>query len=358
MTRLLFFTVCFFAGCPAAGFAEPVRIVSQTAPNAVQPQVAVAPDGEIHVVFGRGASIFHTRSRDGRAFSSPVKVGELEKLALGMRRGPRVSASEKTISVTAISHADGMLHAWTSGDDGATWNAAASLNTVSNSAREGLHAMAADGRGLLAVTWLDLRNKGTEIWSRVSRDGGLAWQPEVRVYASPDGHVCECCQPGVAIGPAGEIGVMWRNWLGGARDMWMSLSTDGGGKFGEARKLGEGTWRLNGCPMDGGALAFAATGKPVAVWRREKTVYFGEVAGSENFQAAGATQPVIVFEKSGATIVWEQNGALMMKRAASALPARLADAAAFPSAAATPGGGAVVVWESRGDPGAIYLESW
>lgn len=357
MFRFLVSCAVLFAGPLFSANSEPARIIAETAPNAVQPQIAIAPGGEIHLVFGRGRSIFHTHSRDGRAFSPAVKIGQLEKLALGMRRGPRVSATEKTIAVTAISHADGMLHAWTSGDEGATWISAPPLNTAPTSAQEGLHAMAGDGRGLVAVVWLDVRDKAKVVLSRVSRDAGLTWQPEVRVYASPDGHVCECCHPSVAIGPRGEIGVMWRNWLGGARDLWMSTSTDGGGEFGEAQKLGEGTWPLNGCPMDGGALAFAATGKPVAVWRREKSVYLSEAAASEKWVANGAVQPVIVFEKGAPTILWEQNGSLMMKRG-NALATTLARDAAFPSAVATPGGGVAVAWESRGAPGSIYFESW
>ncbi len=339
-----------------AATAAPVTVVSETAPPAIQPQLSVAPDGAIHVVFGRGSTIFHTQSRDGRAFSPAVKVGEVEKLALGMRRGPRICAAEKTLAVTAISHADGMLHAWTSADGGATWNAGPSINTAANSAREGMHAMAGDGRGLIAVAWLDLRNKGTELWSRVSRDGGLTWQPEVRVYASPDGHVCECCQPSVAIGPRGEVGVMWRNWLNGSRDPWLAVSTDGGVTFPDAKKLGAETWKLNGCPMDGGAFAFAATGKPLAVWRREKTVHAGEVGAVEMSLAQDAAQPVVTFGKNGAAYVWQQDGGLMFQRGAG--PAiRLADDGSFPAIAASSDGKLLIVWESRKSPGTIHFDA-
>ena len=339
-----------------AASAAPVTVVSETAPPAIQPQLAVAPDGAIHVVFGRGGSIFHTRSRDGRAFSPAVKVGEVEKLALGMRRGPRVCATEKTIAVTAVSHADGMLHAWTSADGGATWIAGPPINTAANSAREGMHAMAGDGRGLIAVAWLDLRNKGTELWSRVSRDGGLTWQPEVRIYASPDGHVCECCQPSIAIGPRGEVGAMWRNWLGGSRDPWLAVSTDGGVTFPDAKKLGAETWKLNGCPMDGGALAFAATGKPLAVWRRDKTVHAGETGAVEFSLAQNAAQPVVAIGKNGAAYVWQQDGGLMLQRGPGS-PARLANDAAFPAIATAADGKLLIVWESRTSPGTIHFDT-
>lgn len=336
--------------------AAPVRVVSETAPPAVQPQIAVAPGGTIHVVFGRGNAIYHTRSPDGRVFSPAVKVGELEKLALGMRRGPRVSATEKVIAVTAISHADGALHEWTSPDGGATWKAGAPLNSAPKSAREGMHAMAGDGRGLVAVAWLDLRGKGTELWSRISRNGGLTWQPETRVYASPDGHICECCHPSIAIGPRGEIGALWRNWLGGSRDPWLAVSADGGVTFGGAKKLGVETWKLNGCPMDGGALAFPPEGDPLAVWRREKAVLAGGLGAVDFSLAQGAAQPVVAFAKSGPVYVWQQDGGLMIQRGTSPA-ARLAGDAAYAAIATTADRAPVIVWESTGTPGTIYFEA-
>ena len=211
--------------------------------------------------------------------------------------------------------------------------------------------MAGDGCGLVAVAWLDLRNKGTEIWSRVSRDGGLTWQRETRVYASPDGHVCECCHPSVAIGPRGEIGVMWRNWLGGARDLWMSTSANGGGTFQKAEKVGGGTWKLDGCPMDGGALAFATNGQPMAVGRREKTVFLAESPGDEIVLTPEGAQPI----SAGNALLWEERGGLAIKRG-KGIALRFAESAAFAAAATASDGTAVVVWESRDAPGAILLE--
>ena len=335
--------IASFAVSFSAAPAAPVRVVSEAAPPAVQPQIAVAPDGAIHMVFGRGSGVYHTRSADGRTFSPAVKVGELEKLALGMRRGPRISATDKVVAVTAISHADGMLHAWISADGGATWDAGSPINSAPNSAREGMHAMAGDGRGTVVVTWLDLRNKGMELWSRVSRDGGLTWRPEVRVYASPDGHICECCQPSVGIGPRGEIAAMWRNWLGGSRDLYLATSRDGR-TFSPAQKLGTGTWKLNGCPMDGGSLAFAPGGNWLAVWRRERAIFATEATLPESQLAPNAVQPVVGFAGTTRLKLWEANGALMLQRGAET-PVRFAESAAS-AAIVGEREAAAVVWES------------
>jgi hypothetical protein len=345
--RIAVFALAFVA-LPA--LAAPVEIIPPELRGAAQPQVAVAPGGRIHVVFGKAVSLYHTASADGgRTFSPPVRIADVPKLALGMRRGPRVVATDRLVTVSAIAGSEGNLLAWTSADGGATWSKPATVNTVPNSAREGLHAMASDGKGLAFLTWLDLRSGGMELWGATSRDGGATWSAEARIYASPDGHICECCHPSTAIGPRGEIAVMWRNWLGGARDMYLATSNDGAKTFGPAQKLGEGTWKLNACPMDGGGLAFDAAGKPFTVWRREKSIFAAPAApaaGPERKLDDRGMQPIPLMVKSGPAFLWESSGQLQLARGASGQPATLAQKALFPAAATIPGKGAIVVWES------------
>jgi hypothetical protein len=336
-----------------SAFAEPVPIVTGDRLEAFQPQLAVAPSGTIHVVFGVNDAIYHARSTDGRTFGKPVKVGQLEKLALKMRRGPRVVATDTVVAITAISHASGGLHGWTSADDGATWKSAGELNSVPKSAREGLHAMAGNGKGLVALTWLDLRNGGMELWSRVSHDGGLSWAPETRVYSSPEGHICECCHPSVAIGPKGEIAAMWRNWLGGSRDMWSTVSTDAGKTFAAPQKLGSGTWKLAGCPMDGGGLAFDPRSTLSTVWRREGAVYSAGLGGAETLLSETASQPVITWCDDNRVIAYESNGEIKVQIGDGA--PRSFGKGRSPAIASNAGGRCFLAWE--GPEGRLLLES-
>ncbi len=323
----------------------------------MQPQIAASPDGRVQVAFGKGTAIYHTVSNDGgRTFSKPVQIAALPKLALGMRRGPRITATDRILAVSAISHESGDLFAWNSADGGAKWSKAATINTVPKCAREGLHAMAGDGRGLAVLTWLDLRSGGTELWSAVSRDGGVSWGGNTRAYRSPDGHICECCHPSAAISPRGEIAVMWRNWLGGSRDMYVAMSGDGGGSFGAAQKLGSGTWKLDGCPMDGGALAFTA-GDLLTTWRREKSAFSAPAKGAapEAMLSQTGAQPIVLAEKGGASFVWQEGPKLMLQRG-RAKPVTLSEHGAFASAATLPNGGAVVAWEDGADEKKIVVE--
>ncbi|MBC8096116.1 MAG: exo-alpha-sialidase [Akkermansiaceae bacterium] len=346
LTLFVFAATCVFIPSMALT-AAPVVILPSALRGAVQPHVAVAPGGLIHIAFGKGNAIYHTASVDGRVFSAPVKVAELSKLALGMRRGPRIVATDKVIAITAISHASGDLVSWNSTDGGATWKESAKLNSAPKSAGEGLHAMAGDGQGNVFATWLDLRNGGTELWGAASQDGGASWSTNALIYHSPDGHICECCHPSVAMNATGCVAVMWRNWLGGSRDLYLMTSSDRGKTFSPARKLGEGTWKLNGCPMDGGSIAINPAGEVLTAWRREKSVFASRPTMPEQRLADGSQ--ALVFSTSKDTLYfWESSGGLMMRRN-DAQPTRLADKAHMAAAAPLPKGGVIVVWESTAD---------
>jgi hypothetical protein len=66
---------------------------------------------------------------------------------------------------------------------------------------------------------------------------------------------------------------MFRNWLNGKRDLYLIRSMDSGATFGQAEKLGFGSWALKGCPMDGGSIVLDDSGNPKTVWNRQGTIY-------------------------------------------------------------------------------------
>ena len=74
---------------------------------------------------------------------------------------------------------------------------------------------------------------------------------------------------------------MFRNWLKGNRDLYLIQSSNSGESFGEAEKLGNGTWPLKGCPMDGGGIAINNTGYPQTVWNREGVIFSSEPGKEE-----------------------------------------------------------------------------
>lgn len=328
-------------------FSAPVLLT----PEGSQPQLAVSPSGHAHIVYGtrKDAAIFHAASADGgKTFTDPIKIGNLPDIALGMGRGPQIAATSDSVLITAISHKDGMIHLWQRENGaGGVWKEQSAINDTPGSAKEGLHSMAANGAGKVAVVWLDGRSGKTEIWISTSDNSGKKWAGNTMVYRSPDGTVCECCRPTVAVGEDGRIAVMWRNWLEGSRDMYVSeIAADGVG-FTKAKKLGSGTWKLKGCPMDGGSIAFGKDGKIETAWRREKSSFTSKLESTEILVSENAVRPLIFPAANGSRVFYESKGNVLMSDSDSKDPKVIAKDATFPSAALIPGKGIILAWESN-----------
>lgn len=352
---------------PAAP-AEEARVVARgdKVNEPRQPQVAVDDAGGIHVAWGSGDRVFYRGAASADAGFGAEHALELAPvMSLGMRRGPRIAASGGAVCITAIGGPtgkgrDGDVWSVRTRDGGRTWSDPVRVNRVEGSAREGLHGMAAGPDGRLCCVWLDLRNGRTEIMAAISPDGGDTWAPDVLVYRAPEKNVCECCHPAVVWDGPDDVWVQWRNSIGGNRDMYHARSRDGGKTFGDAAKLGEGSWALAACPMDGGAIA-VVDGKLSSVWRREKTVYLVEGAGSAERSLGAGEQPWLAATEAGPCVAWvESRGGRLRLLEPGAKKARtLATHASDPVLAVGPAGRSplVAVWEEReGDEARVMCE--
>jgi hypothetical protein len=328
----------------------------QPAPEATpyrQPQLAAA-HGRVAMTFGSGGAVYFASSPDeGRTFDAPVKVARVGALALGRHRGPRLAILKDAMVISAVAgertnadaHAHGLpeagdLLAWRSTDNGKTWSRAGVINDTPGAAREGLHAMTAAGGALFAV-WLDLRAKGTRLYGARSEDGGATWSRNVLVYESPDGTICQCCDPALAADTDGRVYVMWRNVISGSRDLYYTVTADGK-RFAPARKLGDGSWPINACPMDGGGLV-VDNGAVVSAWRRDSEVFLTAGDGSE--KAIGAGKDVAIAR--GPWVAWTKNGGIEILRPGGAAAEVIAKEGAFANLVALPDGTVLAAWEAH-----------
>jgi hypothetical protein len=320
--------------------AEPAVSI---APHGRQPRAAVSAAGVIAVVYGERDQIFCRTSTDGRAYGAATRVGEVRQLLLGGRRGPQIAAAGSSFVVTAIGK-QGDLVSWRSGDAGRTWDGPTVVNDKPGSAREGLHGLAGGAGSSVHVVWLDLRDERTKLYTAASRDGGRRFGENRLVYESPDGTVCECCQPTVAADDEGAVAIQWRNLLAGMRDMYLVRSSDGGRTFGAATKLGKGSWPLQACPMDGGGVA-ASAGRVTTVWRREDVVYAADPGAPEQALGRGRNA-VVALGAAGRLRAWQTPDGNVVVQAAAA-PTTPVGRGGFASFGAAPGGKGevVLVWE-------------
>ncbi len=342
--RLALVCLGFVSLCasPAVFALEAVRFA-----DAAQPRLAADASGRVFLAYADGVDVFVVRSDDdGGTFSAPVKVASVPGLKLGMRRGPRIAVRGEAVTVTVQTNE---LIAFTSLDAGRSWTGPVTVNDVAGSAREGLHDLAVAPDGRLFATWLDLRSGKTALYGAESTDAGRSWTPNSAVYRSPEISICECCHPTAVFDEAGNLAVMWRNWLGGSRDLWLVTRAAGSAKFSEPVKQGQGTWKLNGCPMDGGDIIVRGRGVFDTVWQRAGDVIL-QAGTAPELRLSGGKQPVATALGDATLIVWQKGTTLWSaERAANgtvSAPQQLATGARFPVLVSLPGhAGALLAYE-------------
>lgn len=344
----LFLAAALIASIPPAQAPEPNR----------QPELAVAR-GLTTLVFGSGHSIWFAASYDnGRTFGAITKVAHVPFMALGRHRGPQVVISGKTVVISAIygwntatgphTHGlptDGDLVAWRSQDEGHTWSTSAAVNDAAGSAREGLHSMASGNAGQIATVWLDLRSPGTRLYGAYSRDAGVTWSKNVLLYESPDGTICQCCRPSITSSGTDRFAVMFRNAVGGRRDMYVTeWKLDG--PIEPAQKIGLGSWPLDVCPMDGGGIARQGE-KLVTAWRRDRTIFLDEV-GRPEIELARGKDVALTISQKGAWVAWVDEDGVEVLRPGAQHPLCVSHTGSYPTLAGLPDGSVLAAWEQNG----------
>ena len=329
-----------------------VQLKPPTAYDYKQVQLAASGNSVTATFTWQNKIMFSSSSDRGATWSEPVVVAEPGMVSSGRHRGPRVAFSGDALVISAIvgqkgGGKDGDLLTWRSTDRGQTWKQAARINDVEASAREGLHAMAPGPGGLVYAAWLDLRKPGTRLYGSVSRDGGATWSANEEIYSSPDGSICQCCHPSLAIDAKGTIFVMWRNALGGNRDFYYSFSTNSGKTFAKAEKLGIGSWKLDACPMDGGSIAIGKNSKPVTVWRREDAIYITMPDDLEREVHTGK-DPSVAFGRDGAYIAWQDVDGIQVRTPGRVEPTTLDPEGSYVQLASLGDGTVLAAWERKG----------
>lgn len=268
------------------------------------PNVTSDKSNTIHIVYGNGDSIMYISSKDGLSYTSPSLVSVLPKLMASAMRGPQIAFADNGLVITACTK-QGNIYSYKR-DISGKWSNTKRINDVKESVKEALMALSADGSTAYTI-WLGIKSpNGQNVYGSKSNDGGKTWTKNILVYASPSGSVCECCKPSVDI-MGNNVYVMFRNFINGNRDLYLIESTDGGMTFGKANKLGDGSWKLSGCPMDGGGLAINKNGSPETVWRREGKIYAASPGKPEREIGEGRGCSIEIINNQS-IYAWSQNG--------------------------------------------------
>lgn len=312
--------------------------IAPTQPGVPYQQPQIASDGrDFGIVFGAKNTIYYAPNG-----AAPVVVAEAPVLSLGNHRGPRLAFTAGAIIITAGTgpvdqqYGPNTLRSWRSTDHGATWKAGPDLST-SGTGGMGFQGLASDGKQRLVAAWIWPMNGAPRLFTAHSEDAGLTWSKQAILSQT----VCECCHPSVAISSDGTVRILFRNNLEGSRDFY--LATAGDGEHFEIAKLGQGSWPLNACPMDGGGMG-EFQGSVITLWRRQSDLYLARPGEPEERFATGKNA-AIALRKDGFYAVWSDGESIMAK--VPGKPAYvLAKGGAFP--VITSHGPVVAAWEEMG----------
>jgi hypothetical protein len=314
--------------------------------NGQQPNSAVAVNGNIRVVYGQGSKIYCITSKnEGQSFSEPVLVAVVPDMHLGNTRGPQIASSANYSMITAMDK-KGEIHAFKLDHSKNVWKPTSLVNDLRLSAPEGLMAITADSQDHFFAVWLDTRiSKMNNIFFSMYSNT-TSWKTNKLVYKSPDGHVCECCKPNISWNN-NKIAITFRNWLNGSRDIYYSSSTNNGQSFTKATQSGYGTWKLAGCPMDGGGSAVNEQGLLSAAWQRNGEVFYANGKLAERRIGAGRGVSMAQ-QKLHTFIAWQEEGTIKLYNLNSNKTIDLGKGSSA-RISILPDGKAFCVWEQGGN---------
>jgi hypothetical protein len=349
----------------AAGAADRAELVSirRVPDGAIQPQIAVEPNGAIHMIYflgdPKGGNLFYAQSAAGGvAFSRPLRVNSQEGsvIALGTIRGGQIAlgrngrvhvawnGSSSALPLGQMNPESGkrgspMLYTRLN-DQGNAFEPQRNLMTRTFGL-DGGGTIAADTAGNVYVAWHGKGSgaakgeAGRQVWVAESHDSGGTFAAEIPASSGPTG-ACGCCGMAMFAKSDGTLLALYRSATENVhRDIYLVASNDRGKSF-------QGSmvhpWEINACPMS--SMSFAESGgTTLAAWETGGQVFYGKVFGgtiSKPIAAPGEGKwrkhPRLTTNVSGETLLlwtegtgWQRSGSLawqLFDRAGNPMGAR------------------------------------
>ena len=272
--------VVALAGCAAPRFERPLAVREMTSPagpGSGEPNLAVAPDGSVLLSWiepaGEGRHMLRYASLDGRgSWSSPQTIAEGGGWFVNWADFPALAAlPDGTLFAHWLAKTGASTYAYAvqvarSRDGGRTWSSAVVPHRDGTPTEHGFVSMTPWSDQAMGIVWLDGRKtehvahedaggEMTLVHTTLESDGRLGAE------TSLDGRVCDCCQTDVA--RAGEATVVVYRDRSDTEVRDISIVRFTNGRWSAPRPVADDGWQINGCPVNGPAVA--ADGAKVAV---------------------------------------------------------------------------------------------
>jgi hypothetical protein len=338
----LAFVVSLGVLLPAFSHAiSPPRVELKRVPDGgIQPQIAVDPDGTVHLVYFKGApsedDLFYSWSKDGEKFSNPIRVNSIPgtAVAIGNIRGARIAVGRRG-NVYVVWNGSSKLGTPSLGRSPMLFSRLDNGGKAFEPERNLIHTaygidggggVAADRQGRVYVFWhAPIPGKQGEasrrVWMTRSDNDGKSFEPERIAWDQPTG-VCGCCSLNAYADNAGRIYVLFRSAERMVhRDMYLLESVDHGATF---RGSNISKWNVGYCVMSSEAFA-SSEGETFGAWETQKQVHFGAIdrktanATDTAVSADGANQkyPALAVNRAGLLLIswtegmgWNRGGSV------------------------------------------------
>jgi hypothetical protein len=347
MKRLLTSIVAILWLFSGGASAQVRELPSPAGTGSGQPNLAVSPDGRVYLSWierlgeGRFSLRFATLEKGG--WSTPRVIAEGANWFINWADFPSmVALPDGSLAAHWLVRSGPGTYEYDvtisrSFDGGKTWDKPFIPHRDGVKAEHGFVSLFAAKDGSLAAVWLDGRDMKpaegghdhgqgnmTLRYVKIKRDGALV--DDVAL----DTRVCECCQTSAAMTADGPV-VVYRDRSEAEKEIRdISIVRLRGNKWSAPRPVFQDGWQLNGCPVNGPAVA--AAGRRVAVaWftGADKTSHvklafsndagetFAQPVSVDDGNPAGRVD-VLLLEDGGAMVCWleklSEGGAVRVRR--------------------------------------------
>lgn len=265
---------------PVIRFAQVRELPSPAGLGSGQPNLAVSPDGRVHLSWierlGEGRYSLRFATKEGNGWSTPKVIAEGSNWFVNWADFPSMvalpdgSLAAHWLAKSGPGTFEYDVNISRSFDGGKTWGKPFVPHQDGVKAEHGFVSMFAAQDGSLAAVWLDGREMKpggdghghgqgnmTLRYVKINRGGTLSDE------AVLDSRVCECCQTSAAMTADGPV-VVYRDRSEQEKEIRdISIVRLKAGKWSAPRPVFQDGWQLNGCPVNGPAVA--AAGRRVAV---------------------------------------------------------------------------------------------
>ena len=258
-------TVLTFSGCTRHNNLAVTPLPNPAAPGSITPNETATPDGNVLVSWiepAIDAMALRFAVRGTQEWSNPQTIvvrNNFDKYAeappwvlMLPNRGLLAVWSERLPLVKGNKWAGNYLYTAASSDQGKTWTQPMIVHSDRTDGEHSFASLAVRDDNHATIVWLDARDYETKHTYRLM-SAVIASSGAVSDEQTVDNDVCTCCPTSLVTTSTGFLAAYRNHTSDEIRDIY--TVREDGGKWQAGKSLHNDGWHINGCPVNGAALA-------------------------------------------------------------------------------------------------------